>query len=431
MKINYFSPLLPARSGIAEVSELIIPALSQYADLIVWTDQETWSSNLEGYATIRQYDAENISWRDLNYADFNIYHIGNNIQFHRSILTLNQQMPGIVVIHDIKLHHLFCGLYCVHQNDQEGYVLGVAKYYGQQAATQARRFLMGEISIAAMEDFAMTEWAIGNAAGVMVHNGEAFTELAQKNRWPIAYQPLPYHAPPLLPESQQKRMDTPYRLIIFGHIGHNRRVESVLQAISELPNKSKFQLEIYGDVHDEAPLRQQIEQYHLKSQVKMYGFVNDQILDRALAKAHLAINLRYPTMGEASLSQLRIWRHALPTIVTQVGWYAEQSEEAVLFVRPEQEVSDIKKHLQRLINHPQSLIEMGLRGRQILEQLHAPDAYARALIEFAKALPVGYQQNNMQYWTQRVGNEIAQWKVTDLAENELDRILKSIHLLGS
>ena len=38
----------------------------------------------------------------------------------------------------------------------------------------------------------------------------------------------------------------------------------------------------------------------------------------------LLINLRYPTMGEASLSQLRIWRHALPSMVTQVGWHEEQ-----------------------------------------------------------------------------------------------------------
>ena len=73
---------------------------------------------------------------------------------------------------------------------------------------------------------------------------------------------------------------------------------------------------------------------------------------------------------------------------------------------------------------------MGLRGRQILEEFHSPDAYARALIEFAKALPIGYQQANMQYWVRRVGKEMAHWQVPSLGENELCQIANAIHFLG-
>jgi glycosyltransferase involved in cell wall biosynthesis len=430
MKINYFSPLLPAQSGISEIAELIIPALSQYAEVTAWTDQSSWNLHLEQYAKIRQYDPHNLVWSDFNRSDLNIYHLGNNIHYHHGILELSHKLPGLVVLHDIKLHHLFCGLYCALQSNPEGYIAGVEQYYGPAAGLLARQFLMGEVTIAEMEDFAMTEWAIDNAGAVLVHNRGAFTELAQQNRWVMGYQPLPYHAPPLLPESQTKTLAPPYRLIIFGHIGHNRRVEAALQALAELPNKDQFLLDIYGSVNDEPALRRQIEQCKLKSQVKLHGFVSDEVLDRALANAHLAINLRYPTMGEASLSQLRIWRHALPSLVTQVGWYAEQSEEAVLFVRPDHEIADIQNHLQRLVHDPTSLIAMGARGRQILEADHAPDAYARALIEFAKELPIGYQQSNTRHWLQRVGQEIALWKMPDLGDQELSRVAEAIYFLA-
>lgn len=429
MKINYFSPLSPAQSGISDVAGFLIPALSQYAEVCIWTDQDHWNSALEKYAKIYQYDPNNIVWSLLNNADVNIYHLGNNIRYHRSILSISQQVPGIVVLHDIRLYHLFNGFYCTEKPQSESYVFFIEKYYGREASTKARRCLIGEIPIAEMEDYAMTEWAIENASAVMVHSRESFTDLAQQHRWPIAYQPLVCSAPPLLSESHTKTA-SPYRLIIFGYIGHNRRIESALQALSELPNKAKFQLDIYGSVNDESRLRQQIEQYNLKSHVKVHGFVSDEVLDRALANSHLAINLRYPTMGEASGSLLRIWRHALPSLVTKVGWYAEQSEEAVLFVRPEQEIDDIKRHLQRLVDNPESLTAMGLRGRQILEEFHSPDAYARALIEFAKALPIGYQQANMQYWVRRVGKEMAHWQVPSLGENELCQIANAIHFLG-
>jgi glycosyltransferase involved in cell wall biosynthesis len=429
MKINYFSPLLPAQSGISEVAELVIPALSQYAEVTAWTDQKEWSLALEQYAKMRFYEPGNFFWRDLNGADLNIYHIGNNVHYHHDILRMSQQIPGLVVLHDINLQHLFYGVYCVRQADGEGYIGGITKYHGAEGGKQARRFLAGEIPIAQVEHCTMTEWALENAAAVMVHNPEAWQELSTLQRWPIGYQPLAFHAPPLLAEIERKTA-LPYRLVIFGYIGHNRRVQAVLQALSELPTKAQFQLDIYGSVDDERALQQQIEQYKVKSIVTVHGFVEDTVLDRALANAHLAINLRYPTMGEASLSQLRIWRHALPAMVTQVGWYATQPADTVLFVRPESEVADIKEHLQRLVDQPASLSAIGLQGRKLLEEKHSPDAYARALIEFGQEVAIGYQQANAQYFIQRVGQEVAPWQVEDFGDRELARITEAMHFFS-
>ena len=73
-----------------------------------------------------------------------------------------------------------------------------------------------------------------------------------------------------------------------------------------------------------------------------HGFTSEKKLDEALSQAHLAINLRYPTMGEA-WSQLRIWAHASQS-GSQVGWYATLPPDTVRFVRPDtNEVADIQK----------------------------------------------------------------------------------------
>ncbi len=405
MKINYFSPLPPAKSGISEVAALIIPALSQYAEVTAWTDQDEWDKDLENYAKIRQYQSNEVDCSEINKTDLNIYHIGNNIDYHRHILVLSQRIPGMVVLHDITLSHLFRGFYS-----------------GQESNA------VGRTSINSVDDFATTEWAIDNAASVIVHSRGALTELAQHQRWLIGYQPLPYSIELALYVNSVDFLP-PYRLIIFGHIGSNRRVDSVLQALEELPDKTLFHLDIYGSVYNDKELREHIRQRKLKSIVTVHGFATDETLDRALSQAHLAINLRYPTMGEASLSQLRIWRHALPSMVTQVGWYEEQSEDSVLFVRQEHEIEDIKRHLQRLVDDPKSLVAMGKCGRKILEENHSPDAYAKALIEFAKELPIGYQALTAQYLVRRVGREMAPWQIPGLGNQELSRIAKAMHFL--
>jgi glycosyltransferase involved in cell wall biosynthesis len=429
MKINYFSPLLPARSGIAEVTEQIIPALSRYATVVVWTDQTEWTSGLASHAKIQQYNPIAPPWRELNQADLNIYNIGNNVNFHHGILQISQQLPGLVILHDVKLHHLFYGIYRVCQANSEGYVAGVARYYGDVAAQQARQFVMGELPIAAVEDYAMTEWAIGDAGAVMVQELKAF------QRWPIGYQPLAYQGAVLPSRSiQQKtppqKTSPPYHLIVFGYISYNRRIESILQALSTLPQRQKFRLDIYGCVDDEDSLRLSIDDYGLKSLVTVHGYVNDALLDRGLANADLAINLRYPTMGEASLSQLRIWHHALPTMVTQVGWYAEQPSNTVLFVRPTHEVEDIQQHLQQFIENPDRFRTIGLQGQQRLGQHHTPDAYAKGLLEFAPVMAVGNQQSNQHYWLDRASQEIAPWQLPHCGQTELQRITAAIHFLS-
>jgi glycosyltransferase involved in cell wall biosynthesis len=432
MKINYFSPLLPARSGIAEVTEQIVPALSQYAEVVVWTDQTEWSPALASCAKIRQYDPIVPPWRELNQADLNIYNIGNNVNFHHGILQISQQLPGLVILHDVKLHHLFYGIYRVCQADSEGYVAGVARYYGDVAAQQARQFVMGELPIAAVEDYAMTEWAIGCSAGaVMVHTQSAFQELKAFQRWPIGYQPLAYQGAVIPSRVASPKTPLPYQLIVFGYISYNRRIGSILQALSTMPQKQKFRLDIYGCVDDQDSLCQSIEDYGLKGLVTVHGYVSDVMLDRSLANANLAINLRYPTMGEASLSQLRIWHHALPAMVTQVGWYAEQPPDTVLFVRPTHEVEDIQQHLQQFVENPDRFRAIGLQGRQRLAEHHTPDAYAQGLLEFAPLMAVGDQQSNQHYWLDRASQEVAPWQLPDCGKTELQRITGAIQFLST
>ena len=65
MKINWFSPLLPARTDIAHYTARILPALKSSAQITLWTHQPEWDRELENHARVRRIDLRRPPGRSL------------------------------------------------------------------------------------------------------------------------------------------------------------------------------------------------------------------------------------------------------------------------------------------------------------------------------------------------------------------------------
>jgi len=390
MNLNWFSPLPPARTGIADYVSEVLPALTERAHVTLWTDQTKWDPSIEKHAEVRTYRLEQIPWVELNRADLNFYNLGNNHLFHGSIWQVARRQPGAVILHDLRLHEFFDSLYRHQWQDTAGYLAQMETHYGEEgrnaAAESVKNGATAMHSLA--ERYPLTALALENSLGVLVHTREAYRELQQANRWLVAYAPLPFsQTRPGRGTSGRPRgtraKGEPYRLIVSGFINRNRRLDALLQALAQFPRKDKFHLDIYGEVWDPGHVRRRIQTLGLGKLVTLRGFVSADDLDVALSSADLAINLRYPTMGEASISQLRIWAHALPTLVTRVGWYGDIPANVVAHVRPEYETLDIQEHLSNFLADPERFAQMGQQGQQLLAEQHSPPAYVEAVLELA------------------------------------------------
>src|SRR5690606_30437605 len=115
---------------------------------------------------------------------------------------------------------------------------------------------------------------------------------------------------------------------------------------------------------DVKPLKQRIAELGIKDSVKLHGYLSEPALEALLNKAHLAINLRYPSRGEASGAQLRFWNHSLPTVVTNTGWYSRLDPAAVVHIDPEHEQAELQAQINRALDDYPSFREIGLRGRE-------------------------------------------------------------------
>ena len=101
MKVAYFSPMPPERSGIADYSALLLPALRA---------PDRRRGRHAGVASAPRAEPTSA-----------VYHVGNNPDAHGWIVEALRRRPGVVVLHDFVLHHLVAGL-TIGRRDGHGYL---------------------------------------------------------------------------------------------------------------------------------------------------------------------------------------------------------------------------------------------------------------------------------------------------------------------
>jgi glycosyltransferase involved in cell wall biosynthesis len=424
MKINWFSPLPPAKTDIAQYTMRVLPAFSNYCEIELWTDQLIYDSAINRDFKVNSYQLGNIPWKKINQGDLNVYHIGNNPDFHGPIWQVSCKCPGIVVLHDLRLQHFFAALY-TNSEDRDGYLANMQYYYGEECEQIVERFWQGQLSTEFMgANYPLTPLALKNSLAVVTHSLSAFKHLRQENEKPVSFIPLPY--PNTSRSKSSPKQQQFYQLVIFGYLGANRCLDLILEALASFSLKESFRLDIYGEVANEELITSKINKLALANMVKLHGFVEEDTLEIALKRADLAFNLRYPTMGEASGSQLRIWSHALASLVTRIGWYEELPENTVGFVRVNHEIEDIHRHLKEFLNNPEMYKTMGENGQLWLQTNHDPNLYAKSFLEFAQIIQDSNCGSTQEYFVGRLSIELALWSNENCSDLELERITQTL-----
>lgn len=378
------APWPPAKSDIARhVAEILLPALRARFDVIpVGAEADTTGPLAIAAAATAMAAQPNAAL---------LAHVGNEARQNDAALAALAQRPGVVVMHDIVLHHAWYDA-CLRADRFDDYLASVRQHGGAALAEQA---LLARHHSAPVHRLARSlplfEPFLRNASGVVVHSQMAFDAVTQRGPWLVRRldlpTPMPASAATVLAhrqaQAQALQPGEPLRLILFGYLGPNRCLPQILDALATLRAQGvPVSLDIYGQLADPAATQQAVVQAGLAQQVTLHGFVSNAALDEALQHAHLACNFRTPTMGEASGSQLRLYAAGLPALVCRTGWYAEQPASAVLHVEPGQEATGLVAAVQRLRAAPAELAAMAQAGLQHLQQRHDPAHYVAQLADF-------------------------------------------------
>src|SRR5947199_9450377 len=107
MKLAYFSPLRPQRSGISDYSEELLPYLGAEAEMTLFVDgfQPTDRSLTSRFETV-DYQSQPSSLKQLDPFDAVVYQMGNDHRYHAGILEATLLRSGILVFHDVEVEEL-------------------------------------------------------------------------------------------------------------------------------------------------------------------------------------------------------------------------------------------------------------------------------------------------------------------------------------
>jgi len=310
--------------------------------------------------------------------------IGNSWVFHANLLALVKRIPSVIVLHDLAIQEML--LDAIHNRlwDRDAYLHSMRHWYGDEAQALAQQALEGTFPASKLaQEFPGFELVMENAAAVLTHTSAAFEAVAARKYIPAYNLELPFRAS--RHARSERSMAGPLRLVQFGYIGPNRRLEQVLEALAGMGDDFDFVLDIAGKLWNPDVIKARCEALGLTDKVRLRGFIPEPELDALLGQAHLVFNLRHPTMGEASGSQLRIWNAAAASVVTDQGWYHHLPDDCAFHISPQDEISQLKSLLKRLFEDKCLGQSIGQAGYERLIGQHNPAQYADGILDIANA----------------------------------------------
>jgi glycosyltransferase involved in cell wall biosynthesis len=343
MTIGFFSPLPPARTGVADYAVALLTELRRHGRVEV--------------APAR--------------SDAALYHLGNN-GLHAGVYRRAIEKPGIVVLHDAALNHFFLG-----QLSETEYVDEFVYNYGEWNRRLGRELWRARGGSAADERYfryPMLKRAAERALAVVVHNPAAAAAVREHAPSARVVEIPHLFAPPQLPDEASVLryraslgVDPGTFLFgIFGYLRESKRVAAVLEAFravhSELPRTALLLAGQFVSTDLERAVAP-ILGAPGASGIFRLPYLREREFWLAARAVDACINLRYPAAGESSGITIRMMGIGKPVLLTDGLESAPFPEDAcVRIASGPAERDSLRQHMVLLTSMAEVARAIGQRG---------------------------------------------------------------------
>jgi glycosyltransferase involved in cell wall biosynthesis len=348
VRVAYYSPLPPSRSGIADYSALLLPALRERVDVVTAAPGKRAPA-----------------------ADVALYHVGNEPDEHGWIVDALLERPGVVVLHEYVLHHLLAGI-TIGRGNGRGYLdamereLGVA---GRLLGLGVLDNLLPLLWETQPERFPLSGTVLDAAGGLIVHS-DYVAQRAREAGYDGRLWRIPHPAWPMSGVEPAADVAGDPLIGCFGFLNMNKRIPQLLQAFAAFRRgRPTARLLLAGGAGERFDIGRRLERLGLSEGVEQLGYLPEERMWSLMAACDVLVNLRYPTMGETSGSVIRALSLGKPLVVSDVGWFGELPDDTVLKVPvDEHEVPTIEAALGFAAEHG---VALGAAARAQVEREHS------------------------------------------------------------
>jgi glycosyltransferase involved in cell wall biosynthesis len=362
--VGFFSPLPPARTGVAEYSAALIAALSKHCE-------------------VRVGDSG---------AGVCLYHVGNN-PLHAEIYRQALERPGVVVLHDAVLHHLLLG--CL---DRQAYIAEFVYNYGEFERGLAAELWDGR-SRSALDpryfERALVRRIAEVSRAVVVHNPAA-ARIVREHAPGARVVEIPHLFVAGPPRGTEERLDTnveaagrsacatktEFLFGVFGHLRGSKRIPAILRAFDRVRSSgAAARLLVAGDFVS-TELESALAPMLAAPGVTRMPYLPEAEFQTLAADVDACINLRSPSAGETSGIAIRLMGIAKPVLVSAGEEVARFPENAVIRIdRGLAEEPQLVDYMMWLVQHPERARQIGARAAATIAAYHAPDLVALRYFE--------------------------------------------------
>ncbi len=385
MRLALFSPLPPAKSGIADYSSALLGELRKLAEVDVFTEKPA------------PFDAAAY--------DGLIYQIGNN-PYHVFAYDQALEHPGLVVLHEANLHHLIAEKF-IRGGDWDGYLREVEHDGGADALAYAKQYVRTLERGPDYDGVPMLRRVLERSRGVIVHSDCVAEEVRRAGfTGPVAriWHGAWIEEADRMAYRTRLGLDANTPLIgIFGFLKPYKRVAESLRAFARVTRlEPRARLILCGEVHPELPLASLIQGLGLSASVRPLGYTELADFNGYLAACDIVLNLRYPTVGESSGTLLRALGMGKAVVVSNVGSFREYPDDIVLKAPVDAtEEEHLFEFLNLLVARPEVRRALGNRAREWVRRECSWPIAARQYADFAAAVRDGRE------WTPPVSAPVA------------------------
>lgn len=358
MKVAWFSPMPPERSGIADYAALVLPAIGERIDVTV----------------VRRG-----SRRPPRGVDLPVYHMGNDPEAHGWIVEALRRSPGLVVLHDFVLHHLVSGM-TLGRRDARGYLDALERDGGLVARLLGHAVIEKRIPPlweSRAVDYPLAREVLDHATALVVHSRYVHDRALEIGfRGPVHVVPHAAWEPPSF-----AAIEVPGDPVVaaFGNLNASKRVPQLLEAFARLRrSRPQARLLLVGAPSPGFDLERRLQRLGLDGEgVEVTGYVDEPRLWALMAAADVHVSLRAPTMGETSGAAIRALSLGKPLVVSDVGWFAELPDEIALKIAVDgHETETLAAALELLAERPDVRAAMGEAAAALARGEHAVERVA-------------------------------------------------------
>ncbi len=348
MRIAWFSPVPPDRSGIAAYTQELLPflqsptrAASPARSIDLFVDLDAHVEHLghtspsaartlpDGLAAPAR-SAQEFVWRHRRGPyDLIVYHVGN-ARCHDYMWAYLFRYPGLLVLHDLQVHQARA-LWLLGRLEprQRDYLAELAANH-PSVNPEVGHLVAAGLGGSLYHLWPMTRLAIRRSRLTVVHNARLAARLAAEHPGAAVTTIEMGVGDPLSgPDLEARRTAfrarfgiPPEAIVIgaFGGITAEKRVPEIMRAVASVGVTGRpVRVLLAGPRAAHYDVDEDVRRLGLEGRVHVAGYLPDEDLPAAMAASDVCACLRWPSNGETSASWLRALGSARPTIVTALA----------------------------------------------------------------------------------------------------------------